>query len=140
MIALSRYAPFVGRLLIAVIFLISGFGKIADPTGTQGYIAAAGLPLPLVAYGVAVIVEAGGGLLLLLGFQTRIAALALAVFSIAAAFGFHHDFADQNQMIHFLKNLAIAGGLLQVAAFGAGAFSLDAYRGRGSVKTAGAAR
>jgi putative oxidoreductase len=136
----SRYAPSVGRVLIAVIFLISGFGKIADPAGTQAYIAAAGLPLPLVAYVIAVIVEAGGGLLLLLGFQTRIAALALAVFSIAAAFGFHHDFADQNQMVHFLKNLAIAGGLLQVVAFGAGAFSLDAYRGRGSLKAVGAAR
>ncbi len=138
--SVSRYAPVIGRVLIAVIFLISGFGKIADPIGTQGYIAAAGLPLPLVAYVVAVIVEAGGGLLLLLGFQTRIAALALAVFSVAAAFGFHHDFGDQNQMIHFLKNLAIAGGLLQVVAFGAGAFSLDAYRGRGSLRAAGAAR
>src|SRR5258706_5720008 len=138
--SVSRYAPVIGRVLIAVIFLISGFGKIADPIGTQGYIAAAGLPLPLVAYVVAVIVEAGGGLLLLLGFQTRIAALALAVFSVAAAFGFHHDFGDQSQMIHFLKNLAIAGGLLQVVAFGAGAFSLDAYRGRGSLRAAGAAR
>ena len=139
MTSLSRYAPVIGRLLIAAIFLMSGFGKIADPTGTQGYIAAAGLPLPLVAYLIAVAVEAGGGLLLLLGFQTRIAALALAVFTIAAAFGFHHDLADQNQMIHFLKNLAIAGGLLQVVAFGAGAFSLDAYRGRGNPSAVGSA-
>lgn len=130
MTALTRYAPFLGRILIAVIFLFSGFGKIADPIGTQGYIAAAGLPLPLVAYVIAVLVEAGGGLLLLVGYQTRLAALALAIFSVAAALGFHHDFADQNQMIHFLKNLAIAGGLLQVVAFGAGAFSLDGYRRR----------
>lgn len=131
--SLSRYAPFIGRILIAVIFLISGFGKIAEPAATQGYIAAAGLPLPMAAYLIAVIVEAGGGLLLLVGYQTRFAALGLAVFTLAAALGFHHDFVDQNQMIHFLKNLAIAGGLLQVAAFGPGAFSLDTYRRRESL-------
>jgi putative oxidoreductase len=140
MTALTRYAPFLGRVLIAVIFLFSGFGKIADPTGTQGYIVAAGLPLPLVAYLIAVLVEAGGGLLLLVGYQTRLAALALAAFSVAAALGFHHDFADQNQMIHFLKNLAIAGGLLQVVAFGAGAFSLDGVRRRENLTPAGSLR
>ncbi len=131
--SLSRYAPFIGRILIAVIFLISGFGKIAEPAATQGYIAAAGLPLPMAAYLIAVIIEAGGGLLLLVGYQTRLAAVGLAVFTLAAALGFHHDFADQNQMIHFLKNLAIAGGLLQVAAFGPGAFGLDTYRRRESL-------
>jgi putative oxidoreductase len=134
MTLLTRFAPAVGRLLIAVIFLLSGFGKIADPAMAQGYIASAGLPLPLVAFLIAVAVELGGGALLLVGYQTRLAALALAVFSVAAAFGFHHDFADQNQMIHFLKDLAIAGGLLQVFAFGAGAFSLEARRGRGAVR------
>ncbi|HEY4365595.1 MAG TPA: DoxX family protein [Steroidobacteraceae bacterium] len=126
-------APLVaalGRLLIAVIFLISGFGKLAAPAATQGYIAAAGLPLPLIAYLVAVVVEVGGGILLVLGYQTRIVALAMAVFTIAAAFGFHNHFADQNQMIHFLKNIAMAGGLLQVVAFGAGMFSIDGRRGQ----------
>jgi putative oxidoreductase len=73
-----------------------------------------------------VVVELGAGALLLAGYRTRLAALVLAVFSIAAALGFHHDFADQNQMIHFLKNVAIAGGLLEVAAFGAGPLSIDA--------------
>ncbi len=132
MAALTRFAPALGRLLIAVIFLLSGFSKMVDPAMTQGYIAAAGLPIPLVAYLIAVAVELGGGALLLVGYQTRLAALALAAFSVAAAFGFHHDFADQNQMIHFLKNLAIAGGLLQVFAFGAGSFSLDARSRRGA--------
>jgi putative oxidoreductase len=117
-----------GRVLLAAIFLISGLGKLADPAGTQGYIAAAGLPAPLLAYLAAVVVEVGGGVLLVVGYQTRIVALAIAGFSIVAALAFHNSFADINQMIHFLKNVAMAGGLLQVAAFGAGSFSLDARR------------
>ena len=126
--ALDATAPYVataGRLLLAAIFLISGFGKLTAATGTIGYIAQAGLPAPAVAYAVALIVELGGGLLLVVGYQTRLVAAALAVFALATAFAFHSNFADQNQMIHFLKNIAIAGGLLQVAAFGAGAFSID---------------
>jgi putative oxidoreductase len=115
-----------GRLLIAVIFLMSGFGKIANPQMTQGYIASAGLPFPLLAYLIAVGVEVGGGALLVVGFQTRIVGIVLAIFTVAAGLSFHHNFADQNQMVHFLKNIAITGGLLQVVAFGAGRFSLDA--------------
>jgi putative oxidoreductase len=118
--------PAFGRFLIAVIFLLSGVGKIFAPEATQGYIAAAGLPLPVVGYAIALLAEVGGGLLLLLGYQTRYAALGLAIFTVATAIGFHHNFADQNQMIHFLKNLAITGGLLQIFAFGPGSFSLDA--------------
>jgi putative oxidoreductase len=117
-----------GRILIAVLFLLSGLGKIAAPAMTQAYIASAGLPLPLLGYLVAVIIEVGCGLLLIIGFQTRIAALVLAAFTLAAAVAFHNNFADQNQMIHFLKNLAVLGGLLQVAAFGPGSVSLDARR------------
>jgi putative oxidoreductase len=119
-----------GRVLLAAIFLISGLGKLADPAGTQAYIAAAGLPAPLLAYIAAVVVEVGGGLLLIAGYQTRIVALAIAGFSLIAALAFHNNFADMNQMIHFLKNVAMAGGLLQVAAFGAGSFSVDARRFR----------
>ena len=107
-------------------FLLSGVSKIAAPAMTQGYIAAVGLPLPAVAYGIAIAAEVGGGLSLLLGYKTRAIAAAMAVFTLATALGFHTNFADQNQMIHFLKNLMIMGGLLQVAAFGAGRFSLDA--------------
>jgi putative oxidoreductase len=118
----------VGRILIASIFLLSGLSKLAAPSFTVGYIASAGLPLPWVGYAIAVAVEIGGGLALIVGYQTRVAAALLAAFSIAAALAFHKDFADQNQFIHFFKNVAMAGGLLQVVAFGAGRFSLDARR------------
>jgi putative oxidoreductase len=118
--------PAVGRLLMSIIFILSGASKLAAPAATIAYIASTGLPLATLGYAAAVIVELGGGLLLLAGYQTRLVALVLALFSIATALIFHHAFGDQNQMIHFLKNLAMAGGLLQVAAFGAGAFSMDA--------------
>ena len=120
----------VGRLFIAFIFIASGLGKIAAPGATQGYIAAVGLPLPMISYLIAVIVELAGGIVILIGYQARITGLVLAAFTLATAVIFHTNFADQNQMIHFLKNLAIAGGLLQVAAFGAGALSLDGWRRR----------
>jgi putative oxidoreductase len=121
----NRYVAAVGRLLIAAIFLISGLGKIATPALTQGFIASARLPFPLLAYLVAIVIEVGGGILLILGYQSRIVASVMAVFTVAAALGFHRDFADQNAMAHFLKNISIAGGLLQIVAFGAGSFSLD---------------
>ena len=117
--------PLIGRILLAVIFILSGVSKLANPAGIQGYIASVGLPLPLLAYIVAVVVEIGGGALLLAGYRTRLAAAAMAVFTVAAAVFFHHAFGDQNQFIHFMKNIAITGGLLQVFAFGAGAFSVD---------------
>jgi putative oxidoreductase len=120
----------LSRLLLALLFVLSGIGKFAAPAGTQAYIAAAGLPLPLVGYLIAVVVELGGGLLLIVGYQTRLVATAMALFTLAAALFFHNNFADQNQMIHFLKNIAITGGLLHVAAFGAGAFSVDGWRAR----------
>jgi putative oxidoreductase len=81
-----------------------------------------------LAYVIALVVEIGGGLLLLIGYRARLAAAALALFTVAAAIFFHGNFADQNQMIHFIKNLAIAGGLLQVVATGASALSLDGRR------------
>ena len=121
----SSYVAAAGRLLMALIFLISGAGKIATPGVTLGYIGSAGLPLPAVAYLIAIAVELGGGMLLVVGYQTRIVAIVMTVFTIATALSFHHDFADQNQMIHFLKNFAMAGGLLQIVAFGAGRFSID---------------
>jgi putative oxidoreductase len=126
----NSLVPAIGRLLIAALFLLSGLGKIFAPAGTQAYIAAAGLPLPVIAYAIALIAEVGGGLLLLLGYRSRLVALGLAVFTLATALGFHHNLADQNQMIHFMKNLAITGGLLQIVTFGAGGFSLDARAGR----------
>src|SRR5471032_1217899 len=121
----SGVVPFVGRILVAAIFILSGLGKIGAPAATQGYIAAMGLPAPLLAYIGAVAVELGGGLLLLAGYRTKLVAAALALFSIVTAFIFHHALADQNQMIHFLKNFAMAGGLLQFVAYGAGRISVD---------------
>jgi putative oxidoreductase len=122
----------VGRVLLSTLFLISGFGKLAAPAATKAYIASAGLPLPDVAYIVAVIVEVGFGLALLVGYRSRIVATVMALFTLAAAFGFHAHFNDLNQQIHFLKNFAIAGGLLQIAALGAGAWTIDGLLARRS--------
>jgi putative oxidoreductase len=126
----TRYLPFAGRLLIGLPFAMSGFGKLTAYGATVGMITAVGLPLPPLAFAVAVAVELGGGLLLIAGYQTRLVAAAIAIFTLAAAFSFHSNFADQNQMIHFLKNVMITGGLLQIVAFGAGALSLDNRLGK----------
>jgi putative oxidoreductase len=132
----TRYLSLIGRVLIGVPFAMSGFGKLAAYSATTAYIASAGLPAPPLAYVIAVLVELGGGLLLIAGYQARSVALALAVFSLAAAASFHNNFADQNQMIHFLKDVMMAGGLLQIAAFGAGALSLDHRLARGATTPA----
>tara|TARA_R110002167_G_scaffold183730_3_gene384168 strand:+ start:218 stop:718 length:501 start_codon:yes stop_codon:yes gene_type:complete len=112
-----------GRVLLALIFVTAGFGKIAGYAGTQGYMESVGVPgalLPLV-----IVTELGGGLLLAAGLATRWVAAALAGFTVIAALIFHLDFGDQIQSIMFMKNLAIAGGLLLVFRHGAGAWSLD---------------
>jgi putative oxidoreductase len=121
----TRYLPFAGRLLIGLPFVMSGLSKLAAYGPTTEMIGAVGLPVPPLAFAVAVAVELGGGLLLIAGFRVSLIAIALALFSLATAVSFHTNFADQNQMIHFLKNIMIAGGLLQIAAFGAGAMSVD---------------
>ena len=120
-----RYVPFVGRLLIGLPFAMSGFSKLAAFGPPTEMIRAAGLPLAPLVLALAVVVELGGGLLLVAGFRTRIVAAVLALFSLADAAAFHTNFGDQNQMLHFLKNVMMAGGLLQIAAFGAGRLSLD---------------
>jgi putative oxidoreductase len=127
-IAASAYGAATGRLLLAAIFLISGFGKLAAPAATKAYIASGGLPFPDLAYLGAIFVEVGLGLALMAGFRTRAVAAAMAAFTLVTAFAFHFNLGDQNQFIHFLKNLAIVGGLLQVVAFGGGALSLDNRR------------
>lgn len=121
--------PLISRLLMATIFVFSGLGKIAAPAATIGYIGAMGLPLPTLGLLGAIAVEVGGGLLLIAGLQTRATALVLAAFSLVTGLIFHHAIGDQNQLIHLLKNIAMAGGLLQIAAYGAGSLSLDARRG-----------
>jgi putative oxidoreductase len=126
-----RYLPFVGRLMIGIPFVMSGLGKLAAYGATTGMISAVGLPFPPVAFAVAVAVELGGGVLLVAGYYARIVAAAMAAFALATALSFHNNFADQNQMIHFLKNVMMAGGLLQIVAFGAGALSIDNLRAKG---------
>ncbi|GAA4322243.1 DoxX family protein [Pigmentiphaga soli] len=125
-----RFLPFAGRLLIGVPFIVSGFGKLTNYSGTVGYIASVGLPLPAVGWLIAVLVEVVCAALLILGYRTRLVGLAMAVFTLAAAAFFHNNLGDQGQMINFMKNIMIAGGLLQIVYFGAGAFSVDAARGR----------
>ncbi|APE28079.1 DoxX family protein [Aurantiacibacter gangjinensis] len=119
-------AALAGRALLALLFILAGVNKLMDPAGTIGFIEFVGLPLPQFAYAGTVGLEIVGGLLLLAGFKTRWVAGALAAFSVATALIFHFDFADQNQLTAFLKNLAIAGGMLQVVAFGPGRLALDA--------------
>ncbi|SPA33647.1 putative DoxX, exported protein [Cupriavidus taiwanensis] len=117
-----------GRTLIATIFFISGVGKLLAPGATMAYIGSLGLPAPALGLIGALVLELAGAALLVAGYKTRLIALLLAGYAIVTALIFHHALADQNQMFHFLKNLAMAGGLLQVVAFGPGAFSLDNRR------------
>ena len=129
--ALNRYGPLIGRLLIAVIFVLSGFNKIGGFEGTVGYIASKGLPLPQLGAILAILVELGGGILLIVGWKTRWAAAVMMLFTVVAAVIFHNYWAAppemaQNQMIHFLKNISMAGGLLYVVVFGSGALAMDA--------------
>ena len=121
----QRFTTFVGRVLLSLIFVLSGAGKLADHAGTVGYITSVHAPMPQLAYWIAVIVEVGFGIALLVGFKAKFAAFGLAGFTLAAAILFHNNFADQIQMIMFLKNLTIIGGLLLIVAYGAGGFSVD---------------
>jgi putative oxidoreductase len=123
---IKKFVPLLGRILIGAPFLMSGLSKLGAYAATVGYISAVGLPAATLAYIIAVAIEVGGGAMLIAGYRVRAASLAMALFSLATAVFFHNNFADQNQMIHFLKNVMLAGGLLQITYFGAGAFSLDA--------------
>ena len=123
----------LGRILLALIFITSGFGKIGGFAGTAGYIASKGLPMASVVAALTIVIELGGGLAVLFGFLTRWAALALAVFCVLAAVIFHAYWGVppeqvMGQQINFWKNISMAGGFLVLAAFGAGSISIDAKR------------
>jgi putative oxidoreductase len=118
----------VGRVLLSLIFILAGYGKLTGIAGTAGWFGSIGLPFPTVVAVLVGLLELFGGLAILVGFQTRIAAVALALFTIAATLIAHLDFSDQVQVLFFQKNLAIAGGLAVLAAFGAGALSIDGRR------------
>ena len=128
----------LGRVLLSVIFILGGWGKLMSAEATQAYIAKANLPMPQAAWAVAVFVELGLGVALLTGLFTRAAAAVLAAWCIVTALIYHADFADRNMEINFLKNLAMCGGLLYVVALGAGLYSLDALLLRRRVATVSA--
>ena len=128
--AVKQYGPLGGRILLSLMFIISGWGKITGFAGTAGYMASVGMPFPQLLLVGAIVVELGCGLMLLAGWKARLAALAMFLFIIPTTLIFHNFWAAdaaqaQNQMIHFMKNVTIMGGMLYVMAFGAGPLSLD---------------
>jgi putative oxidoreductase len=120
---MEKVSQLVARIFLGHIFLLAGVSKINTYEGTQGYMDAMGVPgviLPLV-----ILLEIAGGLMIIAGWKTKLASIALALFTVVAAAIFHNNFADQMQMILFMKNIAIVGGFLLLAVHGAGAYSLD---------------
>jgi putative oxidoreductase len=135
-----RFVPFVGRLFIGLPFMVSGLSKVMNYTGTIALIKSSTLPLPpQLAYGGAIAVEIGCGLLIILGYQTRFAATIFCLFCLATAVFFHLNFADPNQIFHFIKNLVMTGGLLQLVTYGAGVLSIDNRTSKSRLQAAGVA-
>jgi putative oxidoreductase len=133
MTSLQSTTVLVGRVLLGLIFVLSGFAKISGFDGTAGYIASKGMPLPQLVAALTIVIELGGGLALMAGLYTRQVVVVLAVFTLLAGVIFHNFWAappaeHMAQQINFLKNLSIAGGMLVLAAFGPGRLSLDARR------------
>jgi putative oxidoreductase len=124
----ADHAALVGRLFYSSLFILYGYFKITAFAGTTGYMASKGLPAPMLAAVIAVVFELGGGLLMLVGYQTRLVALLLAIYVLVAAFIAHRNLGDANQMSHFFKNMAIIGGSLAFVASGGGRYSLDGRR------------
>lgn len=128
---MEKITQVIARIMLGHIFLLAGWQKIGGYEGTQGYMESVGVPgmlLPLV-----ILLELGAGLAIIIGWQTKLAAAALALFTIAAAVLFHNNFSDQTQTIMFMKNIAISGGLMLLAVYGAGVCSLDNRNSKNSV-------
>jgi putative oxidoreductase len=126
----ERFATLLGRILLALIFVVSGYGKIRGFGQTASYMASKGLPMVQVLLVLTILIEVGGGLMIILGWHARLAALAIFLFLLPVTFVFHAFWAVdpaqlQNQMNHFMKNLCIMGGMLYIIACGPGAFSLE---------------
>lgn len=117
----------LGRVLIALLFVVAGWGKLTGFAGAVAMVAAAGFPMPQLMTVLAIVFELGGGLMLLTGFHVRLASRMLVVFTVIATLAYHTDFSQQVNMIMFLKNLAIIGGLLYVCKAGAGSWSLSKW-------------
>jgi len=128
--AFNDVALLIGRILIALLFLIAAYNKLKGLGGSTAYFTKLGVPAPSIAAPVVAAFELIAGIMVLAGYKTRCAALAIAVFVVTAALLAHTNFADANQLNHFTKNLAIAGGCLALFVSGAGAFSMDAKMGR----------
>lgn len=125
---MTNGALLLGRILMSIIFILSGFMKLTTAAATQDMFAKMGLPMPVVAWIVSVVIELGGGVLLLIGLETRPVAVVLGLWCIATAVIAHSNFADHNMQIHFMKNVAMVGGFAYVAVCGAGTLSADAWR------------
>lgn len=131
--AYKTYVPVAGRLLLALMFILAGYGKLGNIDGTAAFIASGGLPAPAVLAVAVGLLELFGGLALVAGYQVRLTGLALAVFTLAASVVFHAYWAvpaEQQYVVQllFMKNLSVAGGLMLISALGAGALSVDAWR------------
>lgn len=142
MISLEKHgdsAALIGRFFFASMFLLFGYGKLTGHAGTASYMGSLGLPAPALFTVLAIIIEIGAGLLVLVGYKTRLVCLGLAIYVLVSALIGHSHLEDLNQFQHFMKNMAIVGGSLAFVAFGGGAYSLDAralWRARStSVKT-----
>ena len=121
----NTIVPLASRILLALLFLISGYNKLTNVSGTAGYLGKVGLPMPEVTVWGVIAIELVGGLLIVLGWQTRIVAWVMALFTLGTALLGHKFWVDPAQMIHFLKNLGIMGGFLLLAAYGPGRASID---------------
>lgn len=117
--------PALGRIMLAILFLFSGIEKVIDPSHTIEAIRSVGLPFAHLGLAIAILLGLGGGAMLALGIRTRMVALVLAIYCVVAGIIFHNPFEGIHQAIQLIKNIAIAGGLLQVAAFGAGRYAVD---------------
>jgi putative oxidoreductase len=132
--SIQNFAALGGRLLLAAIFVISGLNKLSDFSGTAGFMSGAGLPAAEFLLVLTILIEVAGGLMIVLRWYTRQLALILFLFMLPVTAVFHNPWAAadpaqvQQQMIHFLKNLAIMGGLLHLSAFGPGHFSIEARK------------
>jgi putative oxidoreductase len=128
--SIKQFGPLAGRIMLALLFLIAGFGKIGNFAGTAGFMASKGIPLAEIALVLTIAIEIGGGVMLVIGWKARWAALAIFLFLIPATLIFHNFWAAeaaqfQNQMNHFLKNVCILGAMLYIMAFGSGPLSLE---------------
>jgi len=128
MIVSSDAFAALGRLLLSIIFLLGGFQKLAAVSDTVASMSSLGVVFPVLATSVAIVVEILGGVSTLVGYRTRLVGLIMGFWCVVTALVAHANLSDLDQMLHFLKNIAMAGGFLQLAAFGAGAWSVDQWR------------